>query len=198
MEQAKTLILLHTAVLTAVPFAVLGTALGAVLVQHNTYRGSHGVLPLNWNSTLASSAQAWADSCTRQYSDYRQGRVGENIASGYLDFSAVLQAWHDEGLNYNYTADSYNTATRDFTQLVGPDPSWLHFAAAALSALAGRPIGGPGQSLTCALRSVMLWVAGHAAIVGSPEVLPSRFQRCTIAFNAVLAGNHGSRLWSPQ
>lgn len=103
--------------------ASLGTVLGAVVVQHNTYRARHGVPALSWNSTLASSAQALAGivaarGCAPQYPGYYINGPGANIAFGFWDFSAVVQAWYDEGLHYDYTADSYNFATWDFTQLV--------------------------------------------------------------------------------
>jgi len=123
------------------------------VVQHNTYRARHGVPALSWNSTLASSAQALAGivaarGCAPQYPGYYINGPGANIAFGFWDFSAVVQAWYDEGLHYDYTADSYNFATWDFTQLVGPHSSWPYLQLLHWPALAVRPITGPGVRCT--------------------------------------------------
>lgn len=94
-----------------------------MVAAHNSWRGQVGVKNLNWSSTLADSAQAWANSlretqgCKMVHSKTKG--VGENLywASPlmYSDGTAELQAisatevtatWGDEKKNYTYDSNS--------------------------------------------------------------------------------------------
>lgn len=51
------------------------------LKAHNVARCIHGVPPLRWSSTVAASAQRWANSCNFYHNAFRDG-YGENLARG--------------------------------------------------------------------------------------------------------------------
>lgn len=66
----------------------------AALDQHNKQRSKHGVPALAWDAKLAASAQAWADKCPNGHSG--TSGVGENMAWGYANFPAAIDAWYNE------------------------------------------------------------------------------------------------------
>lgn len=76
---------------------------------HNVWRERVGVPRLVWNSQLAASAQAYADTCPMAHDPYRSpdagfNTVGENIywASFTSDGAAATEAWADERYDYAY------------------------------------------------------------------------------------------------
>ncbi len=90
------------------------------LNAHNTYRALHGVPPVTWSTTVAATAQAWADGCTYVHSG--TPGVGENIAAAsyILTPQAVVDMWYGEEPLYNYSDPGYyeNPGTGHFTQVV--------------------------------------------------------------------------------
>lgn len=96
----------------------------AYLDDHNEYRAKHEALPLSWNSTLAMSAQQWADRCQFIHSGGPYGgqfslfRVGskmsflpplfwwiENLAAGTgptYDIAQAITSWTDESSEYRW------------------------------------------------------------------------------------------------
>lgn len=48
----------------------------------------------------------------------QHGPYGENLAEGYQNASASVEAWGNEGELYNYSDPGYSEATGHFTQLV--------------------------------------------------------------------------------
>ncbi|KAJ5793315.1 uncharacterized protein N7503_009293 [Penicillium pulvis] len=87
-----------------------------VLQVSNNYRGSHEAEEVVWNETLVKYAQSWAETCIWKHSD---GPYGENLAYGYPNASAAVEAWGDEGKLYNFKKPTgYTEATGHFTQLV--------------------------------------------------------------------------------
>lgn len=87
-----------------------------VLHVSNSYRRNHNATHLIWNETLSDYAQHWADNCQWNHS---HGPYGENLAFGYPNASAAVQAWGDEGALYNYQRPTgFSEATGHFTQLV--------------------------------------------------------------------------------
>ncbi|KAF6063032.1 Cysteine-rich secretory family protein [Candida albicans] len=75
---------------------------------------------LTWDATVYEYAQKFADqySCSGNL-QHSGGKYGENLAVGYADGAAALQAWYEEagkdGLSYSYGSSSvYN----HFTQVV--------------------------------------------------------------------------------
>lgn len=72
-------------------------AFQAVLDLHNTLRARHQAPPLEWDATVASVAQAYANRCRFAHnSNLRQLGYGENLALGYSSYTAAVQAWYDE------------------------------------------------------------------------------------------------------
>ncbi|KAL5365412.1 CAP domain-containing protein [Aspergillus floccosus] len=87
-----------------------------VLRVSNSYRRNHNATHLVWNEELSNYAQHWADKCQWKHS---HGPYGENLAFGYPNASAAVQAWGDEDALYNYQRPTgFSEATGHFTQLV--------------------------------------------------------------------------------
>lgn len=73
-----------------------------ILAAHNVYRNDVGVVPLTYNTTLAASAQAWAEHDAGLgilvHSD-PNGKYGENIARwtvGYSSWTDIVNLWGSE------------------------------------------------------------------------------------------------------
>ncbi|CAI7604858.1 unnamed protein product [Penicillium pancosmium] len=87
-----------------------------VLKVTNEYRRTHDASPLVWNETLTEYAKKWAESCIWKHSD---GPYGENLAFGYSNASAAVEAWGDERKMYDFDKPTgFTEATGHFTQLV--------------------------------------------------------------------------------
>eukprot|EP00794_Sanderia_malayensis_P015913 gene15913-17513_t len=95
------------------------------LTSHNKLRALHvGTDPLVWDTSLASSAQLWAQHLVQLGSmkhSYVQGE-GENIyysKSKHVGACAdAALAWYNEIKDYNYNSPGFSGATGHFTQLV--------------------------------------------------------------------------------
>jgi hypothetical protein len=74
--------------------AVVSQDPSQALARHNMYRRRHGVPDLVWDASVAATAARWAQGCPNGHSGY--SGVGENMAWGYNDFNAVVDAWYDE------------------------------------------------------------------------------------------------------
>ncbi|PTU23507.1 hypothetical protein P175DRAFT_0522502 [Aspergillus ochraceoroseus IBT 24754] len=107
----------------------------AMLSVSNTYRAAHNASNLVWNDTLSSYAQDWAQASyhalrplsakpkhallTNDPLQKKHGPYGENLAYGYANASAAVEAWGDECLKYNFEEPTgFTEATGHFTQLV--------------------------------------------------------------------------------
>ncbi|KAI5958093.1 hypothetical protein KGF57_002901 [Candida theae] len=87
-----------------------------ILDAHNSKRALHGVSALSWDQDAYQYAQNYANqySCSGNL-QHSGGKYGENLGVGYKSGSTVVDAWYDEGNNYNYnTASSFD----HFTQVV--------------------------------------------------------------------------------
>lgn len=92
----------------------------AMLNSTNVYRREHNATAVTWNDTLASFAKGYldkaaSDSCKFAHSG---GPYGENIAIGYANATASVEAWGDERDKYNFGKPGFTEATGHFTQLV--------------------------------------------------------------------------------
>ncbi|KAJ9152260.1 PR-1-like protein [Coniochaeta hoffmannii] len=91
----------------------------AVLNSTNAYRVQHSAPEVMYNSTLSRFATAYLssveDSCTFAHSG---GPYGENLALGYPDVAASIDAWGDERRRYNFDKPGFGEETGHFTQLV--------------------------------------------------------------------------------
>ncbi|KAI1313937.1 PR-1-like protein [Xylaria venustula] len=97
------------------------TFTSAILNSTDVYRKEHNASSISWNDTLASfakdylSSDAVGDSCKFAHSG---GPYGENLAIGYGNATAAVEAWGDEGEKYNYGKPGFSEDTGHFTQLV--------------------------------------------------------------------------------
>lgn len=91
----------------------------AILDAHNKVRALHGSGDLSWASAPYSYAKNNADNydCSGVLT-HTHGQYGENLAAGFADGPAALQAWYEEGETYNY--NSHNSYDH-FTQVVWKD-----------------------------------------------------------------------------
>ncbi|KAG0215364.1 hypothetical protein BGX28_000104 [Mortierella sp. GBA30] len=86
-----------------------------ILNAHNKYRAKHQAPPLVWNNNAANFGNNWIQQCQFRHS---RGRFGENLAYGYRDFNAVVDAWYNEVRMYNYNNPGFTMQTGHFTQVV--------------------------------------------------------------------------------
>jgi len=87
----------------------------AILNSTNTYRAQHNASALSWNTSLADFAENWGKACVFQHSG---GPSGENLASGYPNATASIEAWGNERDHYDFSAGKFSETTGHFTQLV--------------------------------------------------------------------------------
>ena len=110
-----------------------------MLTAHNFYRDEHGVEDLVWNETSAEFAADWAEGCRFEHSvsirllknkhiignsaankeRSQGGPTGENLAAGYANATASVDAWGLERTDYNFKKPTgFSEKTGHFTQLV--------------------------------------------------------------------------------
>ena len=89
----------------------------AILNSTNAYRAEYNASAVSWNTTLASYASSYLarDGCVFQHSG---GPYGENLAMGYPNATASVQAWGNEAAHYNFKNPGFAESTGHFTQLV--------------------------------------------------------------------------------
>jgi hypothetical protein len=89
------------------------------LDAHNAHRALHGAPSVTWSNTLATSAQAWADTCTWAHSG---SGYGENLAgaSYVMTPTDVVDLWYTEVTTcpYPYGEPAWDTCWGHFTQVV--------------------------------------------------------------------------------
>ncbi|MDX2052375.1 MAG: CAP domain-containing protein [Polyangiaceae bacterium] len=75
--------------------------------------------PLTWDSSIAATAQQWADGCMFKHS---QGKYGENIyaTTGSASGQKVVDSWASESTDYTYANNSCapQKACGHYTQIV--------------------------------------------------------------------------------
>jgi uncharacterized protein YkwD len=91
----------------------------AVVKKTNFYRSRHRVNSIVWDAALAARAQNFANTCPSGHSGTKG--VGENMAWGYPNWGAVVDAWYNEVSSYDYSKPGWNPKTGHFTQLVWRD-----------------------------------------------------------------------------
>lgn len=113
-----------------------------VLARHNKYRAMHKAPFLQWNATLAQWAQQKAAPCKFAHSG---GPYGENLAAGFSDIAASIDAWYNEVSLYNYAAPGFSKSTGHFTQVVWKSTTQVGCAYQTCSGANGVP----GKFLMC-------------------------------------------------
>jgi len=138
-----------------------GGALGAfdqaLLDAHNATRAtasptpSPALSPLTWSTSLASTAQDWAERCVFEHSD---GDLGENLAvfsPRDIDASTgteVVELWASERADYTLSSNSCAAGAQcgHYTQLVWRDTERVGCGVATCDDIAGF---GPGTLWVC-------------------------------------------------
>ncbi|KAK5630426.1 hypothetical protein RRF57_006141 [Xylaria bambusicola] len=92
----------------------------AILNSTNVYRKAHNASALTWNATLASFARSYLSKASCKF-EHSGGPFGENLALGYSNATASVEAWGDEREKYNYGRPGFSEETGHFTQLVWKD-----------------------------------------------------------------------------
>ncbi|RSL39895.1 hypothetical protein CEP53_013733 [Fusarium sp. AF-6] len=97
------------------------TFTSAILNSTNFYRAEHNASELSWNDTLETFATDYLDSNDDCKFEHSEGPYGENLAIGYLNVTASVEAWGDERDDYNFKKGAFSKKTGHFTQLVWKD-----------------------------------------------------------------------------
>ncbi|KAL5345611.1 hypothetical protein ACLOAV_009365 [Pseudogymnoascus australis] len=108
------------AAVTVTVHTTIHTTLGAraILETHNFYRKEHNASALAWNRTSAAFAADWAEACEFKHSG---GLTGENLAAGYPNATASIDAWGTERDEYDFNKADFSHETGHFTQVVWKD-----------------------------------------------------------------------------
>ncbi|TGJ82063.1 hypothetical protein E0Z10_g6705 [Xylaria hypoxylon] len=96
------------------------TFTSAILNSTNVYRAAHNASDVVWNRTLEAFASDYLDEVVGTGCKFAHsgGPYGENLALGYPNATASVEAWGDEGGKYNFRKPRFSEATGHFTQLV--------------------------------------------------------------------------------
>ncbi|CUS09936.1 unnamed protein product [Tuber aestivum] len=86
-----------------------------VLTAHNRWRAEHGSAPLSWNNSLEDFARDYTKKCVFEHSG---AAYGENLAAGYLNATAAVDAWGNEREIYDFSRAQFSEETGHFTQMV--------------------------------------------------------------------------------
>lgn len=89
----------------------------AVLNSTNFYRTQHNASDVTWNTTLEEFAVDYLDENGCEF-EHSGGPYGENLAMGYPNATASVEAWGDERDDYNFRRGKFDMDTGHFTQLV--------------------------------------------------------------------------------
>jgi uncharacterized protein YkwD len=93
----------------------------AILNSTNFYRHEHNASDVAWNATLEAYANSYLASDTGCTFAHSGGPYGENLALGYANATASVEAWGDERKDYNFNNPEFSETTGHFTQLVWKD-----------------------------------------------------------------------------
>src|SRR5688572_17046062 len=96
------------------------TFTSAILNSTNIYREQHNASSLSWNFTLEDFARDYLDDMSGNSCDFEHsgGPYGENLAMGYKNATAAVEAWGDEREEYDFGNQGFDEETGHFTQLV--------------------------------------------------------------------------------
>ncbi|GIM02607.1 hypothetical protein Vretimale_7473, partial [Volvox reticuliferus] len=122
----------------------------AALDLHNQYRAYHSTPALAWDNTLATHAQAWAETlaaggCGLKHEGFPD--EGENLFAAWssdtvdLNCTWAVEAWYDEVLKYSFTSTPYTDnrgkGIGHFTQVVWVDTTNVGCGAAESTTSSG-------------------------------------------------------------
>jgi uncharacterized protein YkwD len=89
----------------------------AILNSTNTYRAEYNASAVSWNTTLANFAAHYLETSNCVFA-HSGGPYGENLAEGYANATASVEAWGNEAAKYNFNNPGFSETTGHFTQLV--------------------------------------------------------------------------------
>lgn len=135
----------------------LPTFKSKVLNSTNVFRSEHNASSLTWNDTLADIAQAWASQCHWRHSG---GAPGENLALGYENTTAAVDAWGFEREHYDFNKPGFSEETGHFTQLVWKNTTTVGCAYKDCTGINKLE----GVLLTCEY-----WAPGNVDVQGSSD-----------------------------
>ncbi|PTB38129.1 hypothetical protein M441DRAFT_60410 [Trichoderma asperellum CBS 433.97] len=99
-------------------FSIPSSFTSAILNSTNTYRRQYNASSLSWNTTLEKFATSYLQSDTTCRFAHSGGPYGENLAIGYANATASVEAWGNEEEKYNFNDPGFSEETGHFTQLV--------------------------------------------------------------------------------
>ncbi|KAL7789154.1 CAP domain-containing protein [Trichoderma ceciliae] len=99
-------------------YSISSSFTSAILNSTNTYRRQYNASSLYWNTTLEKFATSYLHSDTTCRFAHSGGPYGENLAIGYANATASVEAWGDEEEKYNFNDPGFAEETGHFTQLV--------------------------------------------------------------------------------
>lgn len=99
-------------------YSIASTFTSAILNSTNTYRRQYNASSLSWNTTLEKFATSYLQSDTTCRFAHSGGPYGENLAIGYPNATASVEAWGNEEAKYNFNDPGFSEETGHFTQLV--------------------------------------------------------------------------------
>ncbi|KAG0124853.1 CAP domain-containing protein, partial [Tuber indicum] len=85
------------------------------LRAHNRWRAEHGSVPLAWNNSLKDFSRSYVEKCVWKHSG---AAYGENLAAGFLNVTAAVDAWGNERELYDFSRAQFLKGTGHFTQVV--------------------------------------------------------------------------------
>ncbi|KAH6603637.1 hypothetical protein Trco_008412 [Trichoderma cornu-damae] len=99
-------------------YSISASFTSAILNSTNTYRRQFNASSVHWNTTLEKFATSYLQSDTTCRFAHSGGPYGENIAIGYANATAAVEAWGNEDEKYNFNDPGFTEETGHFTQLV--------------------------------------------------------------------------------
>ncbi|KAL7919613.1 CAP domain-containing protein [Trichoderma austrokoningii] len=99
-------------------YSISSSFTSAILNSTNTYRRQHNASSLSWNTTLEKFATSYLQSDTTCDFAHSGGPYGENLAIGYPNATASVEAWGNEVAKYDFNDPGFAEETGHFTQLV--------------------------------------------------------------------------------
>jgi len=116
------------------PRSTVPTLMRPIVDEHNRVRKLHHAAPLQWDATIAKTAQAWANKCKFDHDPH--SNYGENLmwAPHTNQTKALADAanlWYSEVNAYNFAIQTNPLSTYHFTQMVWKATQYIGCAVAS-------------------------------------------------------------------
>jgi hypothetical protein len=100
----------------------------------NAYRATHGVGPVQFETSVVEAARAYAGTYPSGHDPSNHDRrLGENLAWGHGDqtLDDAVDLWYNEVHKYNYSRPGFSMETGHFTALVWKEVKYIGFGQAS-------------------------------------------------------------------